>query len=77
MRKTTIKDVYFTVADQVRYRRKLAGLTEEDLAQAIGYTRSSISFIENVKQRTPLHTLYAIAEACGCKISDLLPRKGR
>lgn len=54
--------------------RKRAGLTQEQLADRIGVTPSSISQLENGKQGFTDTTLEALAFALNCTPSDLLGR---
>lgn len=54
--------------------RKHAGLTQEQLADRVGVTASSISQLENGKQGFTDTTLEAIAWAVNCEPSDLLGR---
>lgn len=54
--------------------RKKAGLTQEQLADRIGVTASSISQLENGKQGFTDSTLEALAVALNCTPSDLLGR---
>jgi transcriptional regulator with XRE-family HTH domain len=55
-----------------RHRRKMS---QQDLAERVGRTRVSISQIETGVQCPPLETLYALAEALGVEVYDLLPTR--
>lgn len=48
-------------------------MTQQELATAIGLTRTSIANLEAGRQRIPLHILYAIAEALGVAPTVLMP----
>src|SRR4051812_27594425 len=48
-------------------------ITQKQLADRVGLSRTSITNIELGKQHIPLHTLFALATAVGIKPSDLLP----
>lgn len=54
--------------------RKHRGMTQEDLAAAIGTHSSSISQLETGKQGFSDTTLLAIADALSCTPADLLTR---
>ncbi|AYD00001.1 helix-turn-helix transcriptional regulator [Neorhizobium sp. NCHU2750] len=54
--------------------RKHRGLTQEDLAERVGVSTSSISQLERGLQGFTDSTLEAIAEALSCKPGDLLMR---
>ena len=52
--------------------RKMKGMTQDQLAKAVGVSRLAISDIETGKTKNPSSkTLFAIANALGCKIDDL------
>lgn len=64
--------LYELVGRSVRKRRK-GRFSQEELADLIGVTRTSITNLEFGRQRIPLHQLMSIADALGCQINDLLP----
>lgn len=64
---------YAELGGRVRRAREAAGLTQPELAKALGLTRSSVSNLEAGRQRPPLHLLAAIAQQTGQAWSDLLP----
>lgn len=49
-------------------------LTQDQLAERVALTRTSITNIEKGRQRLMLHTLAQIAEALGVAVTDLLPQ---
>lgn len=53
--------------------RKQRDLSQTDLAQGVGLTRTSISNIENGRQHLPIHQLYRMAEVLKCTPHELLP----
>jgi transcriptional regulator with XRE-family HTH domain len=57
--------------------RERAKLTQDELAQRVGLTRTSISNIEGGRQKIQVHTLYAIAEALHAPVDTLLPLTGQ
>ena len=63
-----------TQADKLRYRRKLSGLTQDDLARRLGYAgKTSITYIETGRSTIPLERLKDFCEVLGCSPEDLLP----
>lgn len=54
--------------------RKFRGLNQEELADLVGVTASSISQLETGKQGFSDTTLAALAEALSCSPADLLMR---
>jgi transcriptional regulator with XRE-family HTH domain len=65
--------LYVQLGKLVRAKRDQADLTQGQLAERIGLTRTSISNIENGRQKIQLHTLYALATALGVPVEILLP----
>lgn len=65
-------ELYAAVGFRITRLRKARGLRQDDLAVAIGLTRPSIANTESGRQRVPLHTLLAIAQALGVELVDLL-----
>lgn len=65
---------YLVIGERVAIRRKALKMKQEDLAKAIGLTRTSIVNLEAGRQRIPIHTFYSIAEALKTNVHDLLPK---
>jgi transcriptional regulator with XRE-family HTH domain len=65
---------YKQVGEKIRTQRG-KNLSQEALASAIGLTRTSISNIENGRQKMLLHTLADIAAALKVDAASLLPDK--
>jgi transcriptional regulator with XRE-family HTH domain len=57
----------------VRATRLDAGLTQAQLGEAVGLTRTSIANIEAGRQRAFIDTAYRIADAVNCPPHELLP----
>lgn len=55
-----------------RRRRIEAGLSQTDLAEQAGVSKSHVSDVENGRAGFSPKNLKAIAEVLGCKIPDLL-----
>lgn len=66
-------DIYLAVGRRVRRGREAAGLRQDELAERVGLTRTSITNIEKGKQRIQIHTLYAIARALSLSPRAFLP----
>lgn len=60
-----VQELYAAIGEQVREARQSRGVTQQYLATAVGLTRSSLTNIESGRQRPPLHTVIAIAQALG------------
>lgn len=57
--------LYSRVGARMRAARRACGMNQETLAGVVGVVRTSITNAETGRQRTPLHTIVAIAEALG------------
>ena len=68
------KDKYVELGLNIAFYRKHAGLTQEELAERAGISRSHLSAIEapNVIRPFSLEILFSIATALGVKTSSLL-----
>jgi transcriptional regulator with XRE-family HTH domain len=64
---------YQVIGERIALRRKALGIKQEELAHRVELTRTSLSNIEMGRQRTPVHTLYRIAEELSTTIRELLP----
>ena len=69
----TVPDRAAVIGQAIRHLRFNVGFTQEDLASVTGILRTNISKYENGKRMPSIDELYAIADACACPISDLLP----
>ena len=59
----------FCFSDSLKEQRRLAGLTQEQLAEKIGTKKSYISKIENGRADVQLSTLFRIFAGLGKRIS--------
>ncbi len=64
-------DIY--VGQMIRAQRKLVGLSQSDLAAAIGVSFQQVQKYEKASNRVSASVLVAIAKALGCFPADLLP----
>lgn len=65
------------IKENLRDLRRLAGLTQEQVAQQVGLTRQAISSYESGRTQPDLDTLEALAKACGAEITDVLYGAGQ
>jgi transcriptional regulator with XRE-family HTH domain len=65
--------IYVAIGLRIRATRERKGLTQYELADAIGVTRPSVQMIERGAQRIHLHRIIEIAERLEVKPSSLLP----
>ncbi|MDR1167659.1 MAG: helix-turn-helix transcriptional regulator [Heliobacteriaceae bacterium] len=66
------RDICKVFAINMFYKRKDLGLTQEDIAQAVGLSVSAISAYENSKICPDLRTAEKIALALGFRLPDML-----
>lgn len=64
---------YKKIGENIRAKRKERGLSQEELAKAIGLKRPSISNIEKGRQNILLHTFCDIIETLDSTANALLP----
>lgn len=65
--------LYKEFGQGLRRARKDAKLTQKELAERVGLTRTSITNIERGSQHIALHQLYQLASVLGHKPAALLP----
>jgi transcriptional regulator with XRE-family HTH domain len=65
--------IYVDAGRRIQEARKKARMTQENLADAVGLSRGSMSNIERGRHKILLHTLEAIASALDVDLHDLLP----
>lgn len=64
---------YAEVGRRIRKAREEAGLTQGRLAELVSLTRTSVTNIEQGRQKLLLHTLAAVAAALKVPAAGLLP----
>ena len=67
--------LYQLLGENVRRYRNQCGLTQEQLADRIDLTRTSVVNIEQGRQHPPLHLLFQIAKALKVAIQTLIPEE--
>jgi len=70
-----MEDFYREFGQRLRQARERpnVSLTQQDLAERVGLSRTSITNIEKGKQHTSLHMLFKLASALDVSPVDLLP----
>ncbi len=63
---------YIEVGRRIRGARGDRGLTQADLAERVGLTRTSVTNLEAGRQRMPLHIFATLADALGVEPAQLL-----
>lgn len=66
--------MYQLVGRRIRNLRQNR-FTQEELADLVDVSRTSITNLESGQQRPPLHLLLRIASALDCELHDLLPTR--
>jgi transcriptional regulator with XRE-family HTH domain len=72
MNKRHAQKISDAIIANLRDRRIDAGVSQYRLAQDTGMSKSSISYIENLKQRPTLYTAIMIANCLGVRLSDII-----
>ncbi|MFH8564628.1 helix-turn-helix domain-containing protein [Streptomyces sp. NPDC017988] len=68
-----VDDFYERFGESVRRARTALGMSQQTLGSAVGLNRTSISNIEQGRQRVALHMLYELASALKVEPERLLP----
>jgi transcriptional regulator with XRE-family HTH domain len=66
-------EFYEELGRRINDTRKQRGLTQEELAERVGLTRTSITNIEKGRQKVLSHLLVELSGALNIPLSDLLP----
>jgi len=69
------KDVWMSIGERIKKRRKELRLTQEELARALGLTPQHISGIEQDKRSPSLSSLAKLAEELGITVDYLVTGK--
>lgn len=62
-----------TVGDMIALRRKLLGLTQQELAATVGVSRPQVANIESGRHDPPVSAIRRYADALKCNVKDLIP----
>lgn len=60
------------MGEKIRQARENAGLSQKQLAEALGLDQSAVSNWETGKSEPTLHNLRRMADILGCRPADLL-----
>ncbi len=66
------RDLYTQIGARIRKLREEAKLSQEQLAQGVGLTRTSITNVEQGKQKMLLHTFVEIAHQLSVDPAEML-----
>jgi transcriptional regulator with XRE-family HTH domain len=69
--------IYTTIGKKIKEYRDAKGLTQEDLAKDIGFSRTSLANFESGKQAVYISDLYKLAVRFGIQITDLCLQQKR
>jgi transcriptional regulator with XRE-family HTH domain len=69
-----IEEFYKVVGERIKDERKKQGYTQNDLADAVELSRTSVTNIESGRQKYPLHKLWEIAKFLRVDMAQLLPQ---
>jgi transcriptional regulator with XRE-family HTH domain len=58
-----------TLGEYIKRRRQFLGMTQADVAEAIGSTHSYLSLLENNKREPSLTVLYRLAETLKFRVN--------
>jgi transcriptional regulator with XRE-family HTH domain len=73
----SVDQLYIEIGLKIRAARLDRSWKQEDLAEAVGLTRSSVANIEAGRQKTLVHSLVRIAESLNVTVDTLLPDADR
>lgn len=66
-------EFYGELGRRINATRKRRGMTQEELADRVGLTRTSITNIEKGRQKVLSHLLVELSDALNVSLHDLLP----
>ena len=61
------------VCENIRFYRKRAALSRQDVASKMGKSGAWLASLENARIAPTLPVLYGLADLFGCSVYDLLP----
>jgi transcriptional regulator with XRE-family HTH domain len=73
----SVDQLYIEIGLKIRAARLDRSWKQDDLAEAVGLTRSSVANIEAGRQKTLVHSLVRIAESLNVTVDTLLPDADR
>lgn len=67
-----LRDFYEALGARLSVQRMARGITQAELADAVGLARTSVTNIEAGRQHPPVHVLVAMAQALGTELCVLV-----
>lgn len=67
-----VQRIYQDVGKRVAEKRKALGMVQDDVAAALGLSRTSVTNIEIGRQRILLHQLFELADILDMDVAELL-----
>ena len=65
--------LYKHIGEKIKRLRLKNNMTQDDLVEKTGLTRTTLMNLEEGHQKTPIHILYDICEAIGAEPTQVLP----
>lgn len=72
-----MSELYNWIGKKIASIRQEQGLSQTQLADKIGLTRSSVANIEKARQFPPIHILFKISVSLSISIEDIIPTKSQ
>lgn len=76
MSSRAIEKLYIEIGRRIQRARlnaNSARISQQQLGEAVGLTRTSITNVEKGRQKLPIHTLLEVAHALQIEVTELLP----
>lgn len=70
--KTPTEALYAHIGHEIRRHREHRDITQTELADAVGLTRTVVADIEHGRQQLPVHRLIMFAQAFGLSFTELV-----
>ncbi|MEY8463000.1 helix-turn-helix domain-containing protein [Streptococcus merionis] len=67
-------DLYEYVGEQIRHQRKMAGMTQGELAELLDTKQQTIGMVENGKRRATIADLVKLRKIFNATADDFLPK---
>ena len=69
-----IAQLYTRIGEHIKLAREQRGISQQDVASAVGLSRSAVANVESGRQRAPVHVLVAACQALGVDAADIITR---
>ena len=77
MKRTRNEDIDKKIGENLKYLRKIKGITQGELGEELGVTFQTVQKYEKAVIRVTCSTAYELCRILGCKITDLIPSGNR